>query len=157
MNRLFAATAAIPVLALAVGLSGCQKSASAAAPLASAATYCAPFKTAQVSYPTADPAAAFEDCTHRWGYALAQGRDSADVVAQAVVDACATPLSQWNQQTLSQNPQGDTAATSLVTGQPTDLGGERARYAQSRALFYVVQARAGHCSAPPPTLLASAG
>ena len=123
--------------------------------------YCTPFKTGAPAAPgmaASDPQAAFEDCAHRWGYALAAGRDQAEVVAQAVVGACSVQLQQWNTATLSQNPQdGSQQATSLTTGQPTDMMGEHAQYAQGRALFYVVQARAGNCAAPPPQQLAENG
>ena len=47
-------------------------------------------------------------------------------------------------------PGGDTAdATSLVTGQPTNAFSAHHEFAQNRALFYVVQARAGRCAPPP--------
>lgn len=155
--------AAGAALMLSVGLTGCNQNSASAGPAIglSASKYCSPFRTAQASTGPAapnatDPAAAFEDCAHRWGYALAPARDSADVVAQAVVDACSATLSSWNQQTLNQNPQAGTDnATSLTTGQPTDLFGERTRFAQSRAMFYVVQARAGNCAPPPPSTVAS--
>src|SRR5690348_12589451 len=104
--------------------------------------YCTPFKTAAPPAPgmaSYDPQAAFEDCAHRWGYALAAGRDQAEVVAQAVVAACSGQLQQWNTQALSQNPQqgasadqgaadqgGGQQGVSLTTGQPTDMMGEHA-------------------------------
>ncbi len=125
----------------------------------SSSKYCTPFRTNQ--QPNApgmavyEPQAAFEDCAHRWGYALAAGRDQAEVVAQAVVAACSGQLAQWNQQT--QTPQGGTEAPGLTTGQPTDLTSDHAQYAQGRALFYVVQARAGNCAAPPPQQVAQNG
>jgi hypothetical protein len=146
--------------------------------------FCTPFpKGADGAAPViSDPAAAFDDCIHRWSYSLASARDGADVVAGAAVAACGTSLTKWNQQSLaqagsdqaqgqqpqSQQPQGESQgdpqaaaaadgggqpgagqAVSLTTGQSTDLIGERAQYAQSRAMFYVVQARAAHCSPPP--------
>ena len=52
--------------------------------------------------PTSDPAAAFDDCTHRWGYVLAPSRDPADVVAQAAVEAWQSILASWSQQ-INQN------------------------------------------------------
>ena len=123
---------------------------------------CRPFHTSdgpQIN--TNDQAAVYDDCLHRWAYSLAPARDQADVVASAVSAACAANLTHWNQQTLSQQaappeaqaqgvaPPPDQGATDLATGQPTDMMNSRAQFAQSRALFYVVQARAGGCSPPP--------
>jgi hypothetical protein len=112
-----------------------------------------------------DPAAVLDDCLHRWGYALALGRDNADVVGAAVVAACSPALSHWNQQVLA-NPQtapsagaqgGDgQSAPSLLTGEPTTPLAEHYVYAQSRALFYVAQARAGKC-APPQSVTPANG
>jgi hypothetical protein len=126
---------------------------------------CRPFHTSDgPQLNTNDQAAVFDDCLHRWGYSLAAGRDQADVVASAVNAACATSLTRWNQQTLGQQsmaqqaapgaPPGGAAApeqgaTDLATGQPTDMMTARAQFAQSRALFYVLEARAGGCAPPP--------
>lgn len=100
----------------------------------------------------ADPSAGLEDCLHRWGYALAASRDDASQVAAATVAACTPSLSRWNQAVLASS-DGDSSqeAPSLVSGQPTTPLGEHFIFAQGRALFYVVQARAGKCSAPPMT------
>jgi hypothetical protein len=150
---------ALAMSALAAAAAGCNENRADAGQTMSfsASKYCTPFRTANNTTTTAapvapitDPSAAFEDCVHRWAYALAPARDPADIVARAAVDACSANLSRWNQQTLDQNPQGvPEAATSLTTGQPTDLMSEHVRYAESRALFYVVQARAGNCAGPP--------
>jgi hypothetical protein len=109
-----------------------------------------------------DPAFVVDDCLHRWGYTLAAASDPAAAVAQATVAACTTSLTRWNQQTLSVaagGPQPVNAppqAPSLLTGQPTSPIAEHFAYAQSRALFYVVQARAGKC-APPGGPAAASG
>lgn len=95
-----------------------------------------------------DPAAPVEDCVHRWAYSLAGSRDSADEVAAATVAACSGQLSRWNQQTLAPAAQAD--AVSLVTGEATGPIAAHHEFAASRALFYVVQARAGRCAPPPP-------
>lgn len=104
--------------------------------------------TAVTATPGGD-AAAFDDCLHRWGYRLAKSDDQADVVAQAVIAACTPILSRWNQTTLSAQPPGtpDTAV-SLVTGQTGNTPADRYDMGQAKALFYVVQARAGNCAAP---------
>jgi hypothetical protein len=103
-----------------------------------------------------DPAAALDDCLHRWSYTLAAASDRAQDVAQAAVAACTPALTRWNQQTLA--PPGArgrgaaVAAPSLLTGQATTPIAEHYIYAQARALFYVVQGRAGKC--PPPAVSA---
>ena len=97
-----------------------------------------------------DPGVAVEDCLHRWGYALAASRDDANQVATAAVAACGPSISRWNQQTLTGGDGGGPPeAPSLLTGQPTTPITEHYVFAQGRALFYVVQARAGKCVAPP--------
>ncbi len=119
---------------------------------------CADFKTpdaAKTAAPAAptDAAAPVDECVRRWAYSLAGARDDAQVVAGAVVAACGTALSHWNQ------AAGDAPAVdangapaevmSLVTGQPTNAMAEHAAFAGRQALLYVVQARAGRCKAPP--------
>lgn len=101
--------------------------------------------------PPADAAGGVDDCLHRWGYALAASSDPAEPTAQATVAACAATLSRWNQQAMAPvGPNGaDQAVPSLVTGEDTNGVAERYSYARGRALFYVVQARAGKCAAPP--------
>jgi hypothetical protein len=118
---------------------------------------CADFKaanTAQAGVPAigpADAATPVDECTRRWAYSLAGSRDSAEVVAEATVAACSAALSRWNQASLGQTPPADGSeqALSLSTGQPTNPLAEHAAFAQGRALFYVVQARAGRCKPPP--------
>lgn len=97
-----------------------------------------------------DASAAVDDCLHRWGYTLAASSDTADAVSEAVVAACAAPLTRWNQQSLGGpgGMEGMTEAPSLLTGQPTNPILEHNSFAGGRALFYVVQARAGKCGPP---------
>jgi len=105
--------------------------------------------------PESDPSAAVDDCLHRWGYTLAASSDPANFVAEATVAACGTALSSWNQQSLSSdNAGGAVQAPSLLTGQSTNPISEHYSFAQGRALFYVVQARAGHCGPPPASTTA---
>lgn len=124
---------------------------------------CTPFATAQANTAAApglapaaaaDPAAPLDNCLHMWGYSLAASSDPADVVARATVAACGSALSRWNQATLSPPdlPPGaapPAEALSLTTGQPISPMAAHNEFAQTRALFYVVQARAGHCAPPP--------
>jgi hypothetical protein len=113
------------------------------------------------SVQAADPAAALDDCLHRWGYTLAVSSDRAQDVAQATVAACTPALTRWNQSGLAtgaaapQPEDGRPTAPSLLTGQPTNSIAEHFAYAQGRALFYVVQARAGKCPPPPAANVSS--
>lgn len=116
---------------------------------------CKPFTgAAQSAMPGVgvDGGMAVDDCLHRWGYTLAKSEDDAGAVAQAVVAACSAPLARWNQQTLSNVAAvgGDRSmeAPSLLTGEPTNPIAEHNNFAEGRALFYVVQARAGKCDPP---------
>ena len=134
----------IPVALAAAALSACQVS---ERPVAGV---CKPFPAANAA-PPAEGAASLEDCLHRWAYTLAGSRDDAGQVADAVVAACTAPLARWNQQTLaaSANANAPQDAPSLLTGQPTNPIAEHGNFAAGRALFYVVQARAGACKPPP--------
>jgi len=98
-----------------------------------------------------EPSAALDDCLHRWGYTLATSTDGAEAVSQAVVAACTPALTRWNQQTMmAAGAQGaPESAPSLLTGESTTPIAEHFNYAQNRALFYVVQGRAGKCAPPP--------
>jgi hypothetical protein len=94
-------------------------------------------------------AAAFDDCLHRWGYKLAKSGDDASDVAEAVVAACTPVLVRWNQSTLATQPPGTAdAAVSLVTGKTLSTPEDRFEMGRTKALFYVVQGRAGNCAAP---------
>lgn len=151
----------IAVVALAaLGLAGCNNAGRASAangsnslckPFATASNQGAPAATALPGATlTADPSAALDDCLHRWGYSLAGSSDPANIVADATLAACSQALSGWNQAALTTG--GTTSpveAPSLLTGQPTNPIAEHHAFAEGRALFYVVQARAGHCSPPP--------
>lgn len=137
------------VLALAaLGLAACEDHAGAMAN----PKICADFKTSANpgAAAAADPSTPVEECARRWAYSLAGSRDSAEIVAEAVVAACAPALSKWNQASLGQaTPASGEQALSLTTGQPTNPLAEHSAFTQGRALFYVVQARAGRCKPPP--------
>jgi hypothetical protein len=128
-------------IAAALGLVACQ-----AGPRPVAGV-CKAFPAAGAAAP-ADGPARVEDCLHRWAYTLAGSGDDAATVGEAVMAACSAPLARWNQQGLgTEAPQED--APSLLTGQPTNPIAEHNNFARARALFYVVQARAGGCKPPP--------
>ena len=96
----------------------------------------------------AEAAGPVDECVKRWAYSLASSNDAAGVVAEAAAGACSAQLARWNQTALGQ-PGGDAEATSITTGETTSPLAEHNAFTRSRALFYVVQARAGHCAAPP--------
>ncbi len=120
---------------------------------------CATFKAANAgqtgvpAMPAAatDAASPVDECVRRWAYSLAGATDTAQVVADAAVAACGAALTRWNQGSLSQQSQSAAGAEalSLTTGQPTNALAEHNIFAHNRALFYVVQARAGQCKPPP--------
>jgi len=133
------------VTAACAGLVACQ---SQPRPVAGV---CKAFPAANAQPAALEGAAGLEDCLHRWAYTLAGGPDDAGTVADATVAACSAPLSRWNQQTLGAAaaegaPQ---EAQSLLTGETTNPIAEHRNFAADRALFYVVQARAGSCKPPP--------
>jgi hypothetical protein len=156
----------------AAALGACNRQDGAGEPghvsLAGGSKYCTPFPTANANTnstglavpTTADPATSFDDCIHRWGYTLASSRDPADVVAQASVEACSSILINWSRQAASQ-AGGDTGQQDEAQGgqgggmQQPDPMAQRMHAAEGRALFYVVQARAGGCAAPPANTLTS--
>jgi hypothetical protein len=124
------------------------------------AKICTPFAAQPAATNANDPAAvapapggeqaAFDDCLHRWGYKLAGADDTAAVeVADAVMAACTPVLARWNQSTIAAQPPGTSdTAVSLVTGKTGSTSEDRYEMGQAKGLFYVVEARAGHCKAP---------
>ena len=160
---IFGAGALIAVSAL---LSGCSPTASAQGSglQLTGSKYCSAFKAAAettgataLSTTLSDPAGAFDDCIHRWGYTLAPARDPADVVAQAAVDACGPIIAAWNQQGASQEqpmpePRYRSRESQDAQQQPSPQA-QQIRMAESKALFYVVQARAAGCTPPPANTL----
>ena len=164
MRRKMGITAA--AVALTAVLAGCNREAAASGgniTLAGGGKYCTPFATAAAASNatglapavTSDPAVAFDDCIHRWGYVLAPSRDPADVVAQASVEACSSILASWSQQIgqASQEPAEYSPRGRSAAPQAPDPETQRMHAAEGRALFYVVQARAGGCAAPPANTL----
>ncbi len=155
------------VAATAALLTGCNRQAVTAGGNISLAggKYCTPFPTSPAAANAAsglapatvsDPAIAFDDCIHRWGYVLAPSRDPADVVAQASVEACSSILASWSQQigqAAQAEPTSYGARGRSETAQAPNPEAQRMHAAEGRALFYVVQARAGGCAAPPANTL----
>ncbi|HWF77891.1 MAG TPA: hypothetical protein VN694_12025 [Caulobacteraceae bacterium] len=179
----FGAGAAI---ALMTGLAACNNAGASDGRLAlTGSAFCTPFQKAGAT-PTAnnqsglattpastasDPGAAFDDCIHRWGYAMAPARDPADIVAHAAVDACGAQMNAWNQQVLAQaqeqNPQYQTQPPISRRGRQPMLDqqqqqnpqqqalAQHMQIAEARSLFYVIQARAAGCAPPPANTLVS--
>ncbi len=139
-------SAAVLIFAV-LGLAACDQRQG----MAANSKVCADFKSTTkpaVIVAGAEGAAPVDECVRRWAYSLASSHDPADMVARATVAACNTQLARWNQQSLGQ-PGSDVEANSILTGQPTTSLAEHSEFTAGRALFYVVQARAGRCDAPP--------
>ena len=133
----------------ALGLTACGEN----RPVAANPHICFDFKAPKSTTPIAadDGAAGGGDFPPPWAYSLAPSRDPADAVAGAVAEACSVQLTRWNRQSLSQPSNGDGVSSSIVTGEPTTPLSEHNAFTHARALFYVVQARAGACAPPPAT------
>lgn len=153
------AVTTVAVLTLGLSVAACADRSHMGA--ARTAGICSPFAATAPTTTTAgtpDPTApalatvadatSLDDCLHRWGYRLARAQDPGPAVAQAVVAACSTILSRWNQSTLNQPQTGPDAAVSLVTGETNNTPADRYKMAEAKALFYVEQGRAGNCSPP---------
>ena len=168
-------------IALAAGLVGCNGAGGdGGGRLAlTGSSYCTPFPKAGATptssqaglaaapaASTADPGSAFDDCVHRWAYAMAPARDPADIVAHAAVDACGAQMNAWNQQVAAQEPQPQYQEPPTRGRQSQEMDqqqnpqssalGEHMQVAQARSLFYVIQARAAGCAPPPANTLVSA-
>ena len=79
----------------------------------------------------------------------ASGRRLDYITIGFVVAACGEALSRWNTQALTQaGPTGSEATLDLHTGRSTTMLEQRYAYAEGKALFYVVQGRAGNCAGP---------
>jgi hypothetical protein len=182
-------------IVLMTGLAACNNSGTGDGRLAlTGSAFCTPFQKAGAT-PTSnnqsglaatpastssDPGAAFDDCIHRWGYAMAPARDPADIVAHAAVDACGAQMNAWNQQVMAQaqaldqngyqNQQYQEPPTSrrgramaMQLGQPQEQQqnpqqqglAQHMQIAEARSLFYVIQARAAGCAPPPANTLVS--
>jgi hypothetical protein len=176
MAHLGAGAAIAPTILLLAGLAGCTNGGgNADGRLAlTGASYCTPFQKAAAtssgqgglapaSTATADPGAAFDDCVHRWAYAMAPARDPADIVAHATVDACGAAMNAWNQQVAAESPdtpypqppsRGRGSEQQMQSPQNSALA-QHMQIAQARSLFYVIQARAAGCTPPPANTLVS--
>lgn len=178
MPHLGAGAAIAPAIVLLAGLAGCNNAGTGDGRLAlTGSAFCTPFPKAGAT-PTSnsqpglatpastasDPGAAFDDCIHRWGYAMAPARDPADIVAHAAVDACGAQMNAWNQQVMAQNPQYQEyqpptrgrGAEQMDQQNPQNSAlAQHMQIAEARSLFYVIQARAAGCAPPPANTLVS--
>jgi hypothetical protein len=156
---------AYAALACAVGLSGCgPRGAGDGQAATTASGYCTAFRTTNAAgaqnSAVADPSGALDDCIHRWAYVLSRGHDPADVVAHATLEACSANLAAWSQQAAGASQQ-DQGGQSPRYDRRGEAGGEatpnpmaqQMGMVDAKALFYVVQARAGNCELPPASSL----
>ena len=90
-------------------------------------------------------AVARDECIHNWAYRLSRSDDDAEAVVGAVIGACRTSI--------------DRSATMVAAGDPEAERfylAEFERASRERALFRIVQARAGRCSLEPRAFEAEA-
>lgn len=124
---------AASMLALAAALAGCGEMPDGPG-RQSALCAAIPASRQQAAANAYEQAIQRDECIHRYAYLFAPTRDSAEAVVGAVIGACRAPI--------------DRSATMLGNG---DADAERwylsemERVARERALYRVIQARAGHC------------
>ena len=91
-------------------------------------------------------------CVHRWSYRLARSTDAASVVADAVMGACwdtIFPLAYATyEDNVSHGAEKPNITVSTRTGREILVGADVYEELHSRAVFHVVQARAGRCRVP---------
>ncbi len=127
--------AAILVLSAAM-LAACSEVRTSFAEVGAEAGLCSPVP-AQRKEPAANAyqqAIQRDECIHRWSYLFAPVPDSAEAVVGAVIGACRAQI--------------DRSATLLGEGDPDAERWylqEMERVARERALYRVIQARAGNC------------
>ena len=134
------------MLASLVALTGCQRAAN------DQRICTTPVPLADFSAESKKPAALrLDECVHRWSYRLAGSADPADTVAKAVLGACETPFNQtvidWPDDDLLQIKDREQRIAAIRQAQ-TEGEAYLAKTYASKALFHVVQARAGRCTVP---------
>lgn len=75
-----------------------------------------------------------DECIHRWSYRFAGAPDPAEAIVGAVIGACRAQIDR----SATMLGEGDAEAERYYLG-------EMERVARERALYRVVQARAGNC------------
>ncbi len=97
-----------------------------------------------------------DNCMLKWAYRLAQSPDSAEIAAQAVIGACAGAVNHLNS-TAAAAKRADFAErypgippewSSPRDGRDVTVQAYHYEVYPQKALFHVVQARAGHCDVP---------
>jgi len=97
-----------------------------------------------------------DNCTLKWAYRLARSPDAADSVAQAVIGACAGAVDYLNSAAVAAK-RADYAErypgippewTSPRDGRDLTVQAYHYEEYRQKALFNVVQARAGQCKVP---------
>lgn len=85
-----------------------------------------------------------ENCLHRWAYRLSDNNESLDDVVDAVMGGCEEPVNIYIS-TMQQGFPVDATVEDDTTGKPIPIGLYHRRLMVSKARFYVLQGRQGHC------------
>lgn len=88
-----------------------------------------------------------QSCIHRWSYRLAVGKESPEQTAEAVVGGCYDAIDKWVNTVVAVDGQIPDYRDP-ISGNVGDYRSKMFQEARTYALFYVVQARAGHCRVP---------
>jgi len=87
-----------------------------------------------------------DECVHRWSYRLAGAPEPVDVVARAAVGACSDLIGLTAGAWQEADQPGPGLMTSYRTGGTVTAEERTFEDFSMKAVFYVVQARAGHCA-----------
>lgn len=90
------------------------------------------------------------NCVQKWGYRLAKSQDPADKVADAVMGACWDTIYPWAYARMvdAKSVTASEKTISSRSGREVNFVEETYEQLHARALFHVVQARAGRCQIP---------
>lgn len=128
-----------PALAATLALlaTGCGELKTSLAEASSGESLCAPVPAARTDQATNayQQAVQRDECIHRWSYRFARVPDSAEAVVGAVLGACRAQIDR----SATMLGEGDDAAERFYLA-------EMEKAARERALYRVIQARAGNCS-----------
>lgn len=123
--------------ALALLATGCGELRTSLSEAGGGASLCAPVPAARTDQAANayQQAVQRDECIHRWSYRFARVPDSAEAVVGAVIGACRAQIDR----SATMLGEGDDSAERFYLA-------EMETAAKERALYRVIQARAGNCS-----------